>query len=286
MKINSSFRTVCMVALIGIGLLASPAKSNAETKDEYVPTVLVTGANKEVGFSFTKKYVERGWNVIATDPTPEKNKALLELAAKNKNLKIETLNVADFTAIDALALKYKEQPIDILLSATRLMVGEARGGLEAQKFGQLDYSVFYDMARINALAPLKLIESFEKNVAASKLKKFMTVSSSNGVIGSLVKTTCRRCGNFFGKASFATTSMVIHRVDMHLRGRESQIIVGLLDPGPVESEALEPLVADNFPASSVISVDASVDGMMTVIDSYTLSNSAKFLNYRGKELPW
>ncbi len=254
---------------------------------EYTPTVFLTGTHKEIGFVFAEKYAEQGWNVIATDLDPGSNEALQDLLAEHSNITVETLDVTDFDAINAIAAKYKDQPIDLLLSSTRMTVTEAVGGMEAQKFGQFNYDAFNEMARVNALAPLKLIETFRDNVEASQHKKFVIISSSNGVIGSKVKTSCRRCGNFFGKASFATTSMIAHRIDMYLRGRDSEVIVGLLNPGPIDIEAVKPLVADNFPAGSLITVDDSVDAMMDLIaNHYTLETSGQFMDYRGHELPW
>ena len=282
-----TFIAVGAWALLLLSLVGCSQSEAGNHEADYVPTVLLTGTHKEIGFDFAKKYAEQGWNVIATDPEPDNNSALQELVQKHSNITVETLDVADFDAIDDLALKYRDQPIDLLLSSTRISVAEATGGMDVQKFGQFNYDVFNEMARINALAPLKLIETFHDNVAKSRQKKFVTISSSNGVIGSLVKTKCRRCGNFFGKASYATTSMLIHRVDMHLRGRDSEIVVGLLNPGPVDIAAVKPLVADNFPSDSLIPVGESVDAMMDIIANYyTLETSGQFIDYRGHELPW
>ena len=37
----------------------------------YIPTVLITGANRGLGLEFTRQYVDRGWRVIATARRPE-----------------------------------------------------------------------------------------------------------------------------------------------------------------------------------------------------------------------
>ena len=38
--------------------------------------------------------------------------------------------------------------------------------------------------------------------------------------------------------------------------------------------------------NALISVDKSIDGMMSVISSTNIKNSGQFLNYDGNKIPW
>ena len=67
-------------------------------------TVLITGANRGIGLEFVRQYAARGWRVIATTRDPASAKDLANLAAANKNVVIEKLDVADHPGIDALAI--------------------------------------------------------------------------------------------------------------------------------------------------------------------------------------
>ena len=75
--------------------------------------VLITGANRGLGFEFAKQYAERGCKIIATARNPADSAELNKLAASHKDFKIEALDVTDRPAIEALALKYADQPIDL-----------------------------------------------------------------------------------------------------------------------------------------------------------------------------
>jgi formylglycine-generating enzyme required for sulfatase activity len=61
-------------------------------------TVLITGANRGIGFEFARQYAALGWRVIATTRDP-KSPALLALAAGHANVSIETLDVSNFRQI-------------------------------------------------------------------------------------------------------------------------------------------------------------------------------------------
>ena len=47
-----------------------------------MPTVLVTGANRGLGFEHVKQYAEKGWNIIACARSPEKADDLQALKDK------------------------------------------------------------------------------------------------------------------------------------------------------------------------------------------------------------
>ena len=66
-----------------------------------MPTVLITGTNRGIGLAFTKQYAEAGWRVLACCRAPESASALNALAAKHTNIEVFTLDVANFSQIDA-----------------------------------------------------------------------------------------------------------------------------------------------------------------------------------------
>jgi len=78
--------------------------------------ILVTGANRGLGLEFTKQYAARGARIFATARKPEKADELNALAADNRNIIVEKLDVTDHAAIEALAARYVDQPIDVLLN--------------------------------------------------------------------------------------------------------------------------------------------------------------------------
>ncbi|MCH7631399.1 MAG: SDR family NAD(P)-dependent oxidoreductase, partial [Proteobacteria bacterium] len=65
-----------------------------------MPSVLITGANRGIGLGFTRAYLKKGWEVIATCRNPEKAN---ELKGLSGNIEIHSLDVTDFAAVDSLS---------------------------------------------------------------------------------------------------------------------------------------------------------------------------------------
>ena len=81
-------RWLLVVPVSGL-LLATVLPAVAQEASEnlpYIPTVLITGANRGLGLEFTRQYVDRGWRVIATARRPDAADDLNALAEKHPGL--------------------------------------------------------------------------------------------------------------------------------------------------------------------------------------------------------
>ena len=126
-------------------------------------TVLVTGANRGIGFEFVKQYAERGHRVIATCRNPDKAEELQAYAADRDNVIVEYLDLEDLAGIDALAARYADGPLDMLINNAALM----RGPDKEQSFGSFDWQEFDRFFHTNVRGPLKVTEAFWPQLKAS-----------------------------------------------------------------------------------------------------------------------
>ncbi|MBW7931795.1 MAG: SDR family NAD(P)-dependent oxidoreductase, partial [Gammaproteobacteria bacterium] len=172
-----SIRT--LAASLGLLVLLGGAAGAADDAGVDAPTILITGANRGIGLEFVRQSAERGWQVIATARKPAEAAELQALAAGNPRIVIEPLDVTDFDQIDALAAKYRDRPIDVLLNNAGIS-----GSMQDQMFGRhSDWAMFERILRTNTIAPLKMAEAFLPHLLASGQKKLVNVSSSEGSIG-------------------------------------------------------------------------------------------------------
>ena len=261
------------LSLVAAWALSAPVHAD-DTPQVAVPdgptVVLVTGANRGLGLEFVRQYGERGYRVIATARRPESASELNELAAYNQLITVDTLDVTNFEQIDALAEKYAEQPIDILINNAGV-TGEP---IKTQMFGNIDYSVFDTVMHVNVLAPLKMAETFYPHVRAGRDKKIITVSSSQG---SIAKTFGF---GYFYRSSKAAVNMVMATMAKELRRKG--IIIGLVNPGPTATDMMKTM-GTNMKLRDP--VDATAD-MIRNIDELSIETTGSFVQYDGSILPW
>ncbi|MEC7804601.1 MAG: SDR family oxidoreductase [Pseudomonadota bacterium] len=234
--------------------------------------ILITGANRGLGFEFARQYAKLDTRIIATCRSPSKAVALQELAKNNSGIVIEKLDVTDLENIDELAEKYAGEPIDLLLNNAGI-----GGGAENQIFGKLNYPVFYEVMAVNVVGPIKMCEAFRKHVEASDLKKMVTVSSSQGSIAEVTMPML-----YWYRSSKAAVNMQM--VNLALQVRRKKVIVGLVTPGATATDFIPEPFRSRIP--SIRQPEIAAADMIRNIDRFTLENSGTYFNYDGTVLPW
>lgn len=247
--------------------LAPPASDAADAR----PTVLITGSNRGIGFEFVRQFSARDWRIIATARAPERAGELNALAATDPDIVVEQLDVTDHARVSALADKYREQPIDILLLNAAL--GPTRETAMAQ-LESLDWEVARQSLEVNAIAPLNLCRAFMRHVEASGRKLIVAMSSDSGsfVAGSQAPIL------YHYKMSKAALNMYLHTLSFETRKRGVTVV--MLHPGLV---ATNPGLA-NIPGA--MATPDSVAAMLAVIDALTPADNGRFISYTGETMPW
>jgi len=239
-----------------------------------MPTTVITGASRGLGLELARQYAADGWRVFACARNPQAAQELDELAeASDGRLTVHPLDVADHAQIAALARQIDGAPIDLLLNCAGVM-GSATGsdnGMSAQRFGRTDYDEWTRTLRVNTFGPLKMAETFVDNVAASTQKKIVALTSITGSMGQ----------NTFGglypyRSSKAALNAVLKSMALDLKRRG--IIVLPLHPGWVRTAI--------GGSRGELDVVESVVAMRQLIAALQPTDSGRFLQWDGRELPW
>jgi NAD(P)-dependent dehydrogenase (short-subunit alcohol dehydrogenase family) len=125
--------------------------------------VLITGANRGLGFEFARQYVADGWRVFPACRSPAAATKLQRLAQETEGmLKIVAMNVTDAESVKNAATQAKDVVIDVLINSAGI------AGVPGQKAGNVDYESWAHVFDVNAMGPLRVLESFTDHVAGSE----------------------------------------------------------------------------------------------------------------------
>ena len=268
-------RSVLFVSL----LAALPLVANADMK-KGSPTVLVTGANRGIGLELAKQYADKSWNVIATSRHNPGDPALAELAGlamQHPQVVIEKLDVTDTVGIRALATKYHDQPLDVLINNAAAVEATFAADMAAANtpFDKLDFDAARRDFDVNTLGAMRVAQAFLPNVEASRQKKIISVTSSAGSFGTpLPNGIAMNYG-----ASKAALNKYMSLLAVQLRPKS--IIVALVQPVFVASKS------DLANMKGAAPLDQEIGKLIKVIEAMTLDGSGKITNFStGKVDPF
>ena len=227
-----------------------------------MPTVLITGANRGLGLEFVRQYASDSWRILATCRNPELVDELMQITG---DIMILPLDVTSFSAIDATSQILREEKIDILINNAGIYDPEKKG------LGKTNFDDWAKMLRVNALAPLKIIESFMPQVISSDKKIIVSISS---LLGSISANDSG--GQYAYRSSKAALNAINKSLSVDLVGTGAISIV--ISPGWVRTDM-------GGPEATVGPVE-SVAGIRTVIKSLKPRDSGTFFNFDGSNINW
>lgn len=272
-----------LLLLLGLALPAtSPAAESS--------TVLITGSSRGIGLEFARQFAARGWRTIATCRDPAAAKELQALAARQPNLVLERMDITEQGQVDALAARYRGQPIDLLVNNAAHL-----GPRVEQELPGLDWDQFEESYETNAVGPMRVTRAFLDNVAAGRGKRILVLSSGAASIAGLTTAPVQ----FYQyRASKAALNMLMRGVALDVASRG--ILVAIVNPGLVDTRGIMKLkpgdpVPDEFVpvmplvrsgALTLITPAESVTAMIGLVERLQPAQSGTFLNYDGSAMPW
>ena len=241
--------------LIMVFLISSTAIAYAKE----MSTVVITGANRGIGFEYAKQYKAKGFNVIATARNPDK---ALELKALG--VTVFQLDVTDPQSVKNLSRSLTGQPIDILINNAGYF---NRSDVTLDK---VDFDMFERTLVVNTLGPLRVIQALVKNLQKGDNKTVINISSGLGSIS-------QSSGRWYAYRSSKTALNQINKI-LSVEYKQQGFIFTVIHPGWVRT--------DMGGSSATYSTEESVTKMMSLISRLTVRNSGKFYDLEGTTISW
>jgi NAD(P)-dependent dehydrogenase (short-subunit alcohol dehydrogenase family) len=262
------FASILVLTLLSCGVHAA-MRADA-------PTVLITGANRGIGLEIARQYAQKNWNVIATSRRPADDAGLAELraiAAKHPQLVIERIDVIDTKMIKALAQKYRDQPIDVLINNAAAVEASFQADMAkaSQTYDQIDFdAALYDF-NVSTLGPMRMAQAFMPNVERSKQKKIVNVTS---LAGSFLRGLPGGIAMNYGSSKAALNK---YSVLLSEQVKPKGVIVALVQPVFIASKAGMENMKNADP------VDQEVAKLVKIIDTMGMERSGRITNFSTGE---
>lgn len=226
-----------------------------------MPTVLITGAGKGLGFEFARQYAAEGWSVHACVRDPGE---CARLAALGRTVRTHVADITDRTALMRLAADLKDVAIDLLICNAGVY------GPKGCRFGQTDYAAWTQVLRVNVLGSMATVEALVANVEASERRLVVFMSSRLGSIA------LNDGGDLIYRSSKAALNQVAKTLSVELAPRGICIVA--LSPGHVRTDMGGP--------QAPLAPEFSIGRLRQVIAGLTAADTGKFIAFTGQENPW
>ncbi|TPH15051.1 SDR family oxidoreductase [Litorilituus lipolyticus] len=218
-------------------------------------TLVITGANRGIGFAMAKLAHSQGHTVFAL---------CRHASAQLNNLGvrvIENIDVATSEGLNEAKAALTDVQIDLLINNA--------GILRDESLQDLNTSTIREQFEVNALAPLSLTHALLNNLPHGS--KVALITSRMGSIAD--NTSGGRYGYRMSKAALNIAGMSLAQ-DLKSHG----ISVGIYHPGYVQTDMVN--------HGGDISSDEAATRLLGLMDKLTLAESGVFKHSNGETLPW
>ncbi len=233
--------------------------------------ILITGANRGIGFELARQYVAAGDALVfAGCRRPSAAAALQDLAGQAADrLVIVQLDVNDAQSIAAATerIAARAGALDILVNNAGI---NPRGAHQSSHMGSLSSNDVSEIITTNAVAALIVTQACRALLGAGDNPRVVMISSG---MGSMQRTRGDSYAYRMSKAAMNMAARVL-AFDAAMAG----ITTVTVNPGWVKT--------DMGGAGAVLEPEESGSGLRALIGGLTEADKGKFYQYDGSELPW
>lgn len=217
-----------------------------------MPTAAIIGASRGIGLGLARQYAADGWRVHATTRAPERPGALGELRG---DVQVHGLEVTDRAQQRRLGAALAGEAIDVLIHNAGVYGTWMRAAT---------------VNRINAEAPIEVVEALMDAVLRSNQKKIALISSQVGA-----RRGSRRSLGKYGdsKAALNDGFRAVER-----DWRTAGCLAVVIHPGWVRT--------DMGGSAASLSIEESARGIRRVMADLDESGHGRFWTWDGREHPW
>ncbi len=231
-------------------------------------TILITGANRGIGFELTRQLLKDDSHIFASCRAPERADALKQLAQEQADrVTILPLDIDDDSSISAAlaAVAAKTEALDLLVNNAGVS-----GDEQGRVMGQMTALGVRQVISTNAVSPLILTQAFRGLLKEGANPRVVMISSG---MGSLQRADGSSYAYRMSKAAMNMAARVL-AFDSAMSG----VVTVTVNPGWVQT--------DMGGAKAALKPEESGSALRALINRLGPADNGKFFQYDGSELPW
>jgi len=192
-------------------------------------TVLITGANKSIGFEVARQMLQKGFYVFLGSRSLENGQKAVELLKSEgmSNVMAIEIDVTDEDSVKAARMEIgkKTDVLDVLINNTGINGGQPQQALAATS------EQFKKVFDTNVIGVARVTQAFIDMVKKSPAPRIVNVSSSQGSL-TLANDTSNLYYNFKGAVyQSSKAALNMYSIILAYELRETEIKVNMVDPG-------------------------------------------------------
>jgi NAD(P)-dependent dehydrogenase (short-subunit alcohol dehydrogenase family) len=150
-------------------------------------TILITGADRGLGFALSASLLNKGWRVFAGQYMPEWDELTALMKEYPETLHIVPLDVTSKDSVQATAeaVNTHTNHLDVLINNAGVFSETIYATIREPQ----DYDEMFRLYDVNALGALRVVEAFLPLMDRGQTKRLCFVSSEAGSIGASERTS-------------------------------------------------------------------------------------------------
>ena len=226
-------------------------------------TVLIIGASRGLGLALAREWLQRGWNVIATERTSRQSE-LRETAEQSAGrLAIEPLEMTDVAAVAALRQRLSGFELDLLFVNAGIAYGPG------DRVDRVSTEEFTRIMVTNALSPMRAVEALGPLVRSGG-----TIAVMSSSMGSVALNETGGWEVYRASKAALNTLMRSYAARHAEDGRG----LALVDPGWVRT--------DMGSSDATLGIEESIPGVVDALAARHGQPGLRYFNYKSETVPW
>jgi NAD(P)-dependent dehydrogenase (short-subunit alcohol dehydrogenase family) len=234
----------------------SPANSAA-------PIAIVTGASRGIGAEFVRQLLAKNYEVHAVTRNADRLREAVRSPEGTARLYVHAIDLETKDGPERLAAVLEGRPVALLVNNAGIYLESS------EAFDSIDFQEVRRSFEVNTLIAARVCQALLPVLKKAPHPKVVQITSLMGSI------TDNESG---GSYAYRMSKAALNMFNQSFAQDYPEFTALVLHPGWVRTD----MGGTNAPTTP----EASVRGMLKVIDQATAKDSGKFYDFEGNELPW